>query len=54
MKVEVDEEGRKIITDLCDVALRSGGIQNLQAIINILNEIREEKPMEKPKQKKPK
>lgn len=40
MKITADEEGRKIITDLCDFALRYGGLQNLQAILNVLNELK--------------
>ena len=36
MVILVDAEGQKAITELCDVALRAGGIQNLKGIQQIL------------------
>ena len=36
MEIKVDAEGKKSVESLCDVALKTGGIQNLEAINKIL------------------
>jgi len=36
MKILVDDEGDKMISQLCDVALKSGGISDLKAINTII------------------
>jgi len=40
MIIKVDAEGKKAIDGLCDVALKTGGIQNLAAITGILTSVR--------------
>lgn len=42
MKISVDKEGRAMINQLCDVALKAGGIQNLNGITQILASIVED------------
>ena len=39
MKIVVDKEGRDVITRLCDVALKVGGVQNLKTVVDVLNVI---------------
>ena len=46
MKINCDEEGNKALLQLCDIALKSGGIQNLQGITQILNAIKIEEKKE--------
>jgi hypothetical protein len=36
MIIECNKEGREAIEKLCDVALKAGGINNLQAVLEIL------------------
>lgn len=36
MKIKVDKRGQEAIQQLCDIALKSGGIQNLNGINTIL------------------
>lgn len=36
MKIKVDKKGQEAIQQLCDIALKSGGIQNLNGINTIL------------------
>jgi hypothetical protein len=36
MKITADEEGKEAIRQLCDVALRSGGLKNLAPITQVL------------------
>ena len=40
MIIEADEKGKDAINRLADVALKSGGIQNLDAINQILSSVR--------------
>ena len=56
MKIIVDEEGNKMIVDLCDVALKVGGLRNLRSINRVLNSMNLEKKEENenPKQSKEK
>lgn len=37
MQIKADEEGKKVIEQLCDIALKHGGIQNLNQVALILN-----------------
>ncbi len=39
MKIKVDKEGKDTIIQLCDVALKSGGIKNVAAINVVLTSI---------------
>jgi len=39
MIIKVDKEGQKAIRDLCDIALRSGGLNNFAAIQYILRSV---------------
>jgi len=39
MKIAVDTEGQNVIHQLCDIALKQGGVQNLAAVTMILNSI---------------
>ncbi len=43
MDIKADQEGIEAITKLCDVALKTGGIQNMNAVSVILSSI---KPLE--------
>ena len=36
MQIKVDKEGAEVIKQLCDVALRAGGLSNLGAISRVL------------------
>jgi len=36
MEIEADEEGVQVIQKLCDIALRSGGLQNMNAVEEIM------------------
>lgn len=45
MKIVVDEEGRKAIEEMCDMALKVSGIRNLNRVGQILAGVRmEEEP----------
>lgn len=52
MQILADQEGQKTIQALCDIALKSGGIQNLPHINRVLSSVKplptEEKPKEVP------
>jgi hypothetical protein len=37
MVIKVDAQGREMIKQLCDIALRHGGIANLQGVMMIVN-----------------
>ena len=37
--IKVNTETAKVIHDLCDVALKAGGINNLEVVSNLLNSI---------------
>jgi len=39
MKIIVDKEGRSMIEQMCDVALKTGGIRNLSPVIMILEKM---------------
>ncbi len=39
MRILTDEEGKKVIEQLCDIALKQGGLQNINAINVILTSI---------------
>lgn len=49
MKIIVDAAGKKEIEDLCDLALRVGGLQNNNAVDAVLHSMEDlpEKPPEK-------
>ena len=54
MLIKTDKEGREAVQQLCDVALKQGGLQNLNAINTILNSISdytEPEPEEKKRDK---
>ena len=40
MIIEVDQEGLGVIHQLCDIALKSAGLKNLESINKILNSTR--------------
>jgi len=44
MKIVVDQEGKQVLQQLCDIALRAGGLQNLQPINALLNLMQVENP----------
>ena len=46
MKIVVDKEGKDAINQLCDVALKQGGIRNLDPITEILSSTVEKVPFE--------
>lgn len=37
MKIIVDAEAKNLIQQLCDVALRSGGLRNMEFVLTVLN-----------------
>lgn len=39
MKIIADKEGRKKVEELCDLALRGGGLQNLKEVNKILESV---------------
>lgn len=39
MVINVDEQGKKSIESLCDVALKTGGLSNLKAVGVILDAV---------------
>ena len=41
MKIIVDEEGKKALHQLVDIALKHGGISNLQGTIEILKSVQD-------------
>jgi len=40
MIINTDKEGKELIVQLCDIALKMGGLQNLQGVNNILQTIK--------------
>jgi len=48
MKIVVDKEGMQVMKQLCDIALKAGGLSNFDAIRAIVNATRleEDKPDE--------
>ncbi len=50
MEIKADQEGIEAITKLCDVALKTGGINNMNPVSVILSSIKkleEDEPEEK-------
>lgn len=39
MKIVVDTDGKQAVEKMCDICLRTGGLNNLQPILQILNSI---------------
>jgi len=39
MIIKADKEGKDILVQLCDIALKTGGLQNMNAVQGILNSI---------------
>ena len=55
MILQVDEEGKTAVTQLCDIALKQGGVQVVGGIVNILAAVKQlpfeeqaEEPVEEP------
>lgn len=46
MKFIADKEGKEVLTELLDIALKQNGIKSLQAIVSILNSIEDYKETE--------
>ena len=46
MLIKVDDQGREAIKQLCDVALKFGGLTNLEAVSFILHSVQVEKQEE--------
>lgn len=50
MIIQVDLEGRSVIEQLCDIALKEGGVKNLNAVNRILKSVvllsKEKSPIE--------
>ena len=49
MIIEADKDGIKIIQQLCDVALKTGGVANLKGVNDVLSSLTEIKPIKKEK-----
>ncbi len=49
MIIEADKDGIKIIQQLCDVALKTGGVANLKGVNDVLSSLTEIKPVKKEK-----
>lgn len=41
MIIIVDKEGRNLIQQMCDLSLKTGGIQNLQGVLSVLNTMKD-------------
>ena len=39
MIIKADKEGKDILVQLCDIALKTGGLHNMNAVQGILNSI---------------
>jgi hypothetical protein len=52
MVIIVDDEGKKALHQLVDIALKAGGISNLNGTIDILKSVQEYKEPEKVEEKK--
>lgn len=48
MIIQVDLEGRSVVEQLCDIALKEGGVKNLRAVNRILSSVKVLPPKEKP------
>ena len=40
MVIQTDEEGKKAVIQLCDIALRQGGVQVMQGVTTVLGSIK--------------
>jgi hypothetical protein len=49
MIIKTDKEGADAVKGLCDIGLKQTGLQGLQAIVTILNSIKEEPKVEEKK-----
>lgn len=53
MKIKVDKQGNEAIHQLCDIALKTSGIQSIQGVTQILHSIEvEPDPKEEDEKKK--
>jgi hypothetical protein len=50
MLIQVDEDGKKALTQLVDIALKQGGISNLNGVVEILKSIQDMPKVEEPKE----
>ena len=41
MIIEADKEGVEVVKQLCDIALKQGGIQNLKGVTEVLAALKE-------------
>jgi len=39
MIIKADEEGKKVILQLCDIALKASGLQNLKGVLEVINKV---------------
>jgi len=46
MVIKVDMEGQEMVKQLCDVALKAGGLNSLDGVMHVLRSIKLEKPVE--------
>jgi hypothetical protein len=44
MIIKVDEQGKQAVNQLLDIALKHGGMNNLQGVVEILKSLQVEKP----------
>ena len=40
MKIACDKKGKEAILQLCNIALKTGGLQNMQGVSEVLNSIK--------------
>ena len=53
MKIIVDKEGREILTQMADLSLKTGGLNNLNGVMNVLNSMEDyQDPKKEEKNKK--
>lgn len=48
MKIQADEEGKKLIQILCDAALKYGGLQNINAVNTVLSSLNKKEEPKNP------
>ena len=46
MIIKCDEQGHEAVKQLCDIALKMGGMTNLQGVVTILQSLKLERPEE--------
>lgn len=46
MVIKVDKEGRDVLTSLFDIALKSGGMGNFDAVVKIMDSVEDIKEKE--------